>query len=104
MLFPEGIILLQVLYLLRRDLLARLLLVQEALNSIFFRFIQRSGLGQPSGSQCLGCPYIHCTCFILLPVYNSVNQIHTCLAPNRNLAISTFIYIVSFNRRNYYVR
>lgn len=103
MLFLEGITLLQVLYLLKRDPLARLLLVQEVLNSIFFGFIQR-GLGQQSGSQCLGCPYIHGTCFILLPMYNSVNQIHTYLASNRNLAISTFIYIVSFNPQNYHVR
>lgn len=75
------------------------------LEFVIFRFIQ-SKLHQQSGSQWFGCPSMHCTCFILLPVYDSVNQIHTYLASNsnRNRTINTFMYIVSFNPQNYYVQ
>lgn len=45
MLYAEGITLLRVQYSLRRDLLASLLLVQQDLNSAFFRFIRRNWTG-----------------------------------------------------------
>lgn len=50
MLFPEGITLLYLQSLWRRGLLASLLIVQQALNSVFFRFVKRTRLAQQSGS------------------------------------------------------